>query len=270
MFLQTSISHLFILLLYFPLSSNAYYSYEYNITDCDYGDGTYKKDSPYHDNLKLLLDSLSNSTPITGYFQDKKHSSNDSNDVFGHALCRGDVQLLEDCSPCLINAVSQIGKFCPKKKNAAVLYENCFLRYSNQNFFGIPTGTERYINFTAEISKNNREKFIKVREKLFEKLLREATNGTKSPSLFDLGKEVVTSDLTVYGLVQCTRDLSKEDCHDCLKILIQRFPDISHYKVGLVILGQSCFLRYYNQPFYEESNPQPSPETSKGMRVKYI
>lgn len=251
MFLQTSITHLLIFLFFLPQSSRAYYS-DNTIIDC--GSDIYTKNSQYHDNLKILLSSLNSSTPATGYFQDSQASSNGSNEVFGVAMCRGDLKLPEDCVPCLKYAVSEIGKLCLNKENAAVLYDYCFLRYSNQNFFGNPTGTEQFLDYSAKISKN-REEFVKVREKLFEKLLVEATDGTKSPPFFAADTEAVSSDLSIFGLLQCTRDLLKEDCHDCLQTEIDKISTYGGYSIGLILFGRSCFLRYENKEIKDGSNP---------------
>lgn len=270
MFLQTSITHVFILLFILPTISTAYFS-DFKIKDCDYGEGNYIKGSQYHQNLELLLKNLSNSNldlPEKGYFKDIQGSFNGSNQVFGHAMCRGDVQLPEDCRRCLKHIKTEIGKLCPNKKNAAVLYDDCFLRYSNQNFFGKPSGTEQSVNFTATIPEKEREEFVKVRLNLFSKLLKYATNGSSSPSFFANDKSKVSSNLTVYGLLQCTKDLSKEDCHACLKSEIEKFPVFGAYRTGMMSLGRSCFIRYQNYLFYQENNPQPPPpippERSKG------
>lgn len=270
MFLQTSITHVFILLFILPTISTAYFS-DFKIKDCDYGEGNYIKGSQYHQNLELLLKNLSNSNldlPEKGYFKDIQGSFNGSNQVFGHAMCRGDVQLPEDCRRCLKHIKTEIGKLCPNKKNAAVLYDDCFLRYSNQNFFGKPSGTEQSVNFTATIPEKEREEFVKVRLNLFSKLLKYATNGSSSPSFFANDKSKVSSNLTVYGLLQCTKDLSKEDCHACLKSEIEKFPVFGAYRTSMMSLGRSCFIRYQNYLFYQENNPQPPPpippERSKG------
>lgn len=126
------------------------------------------------------------------------------------------------------------------------------------------------MNYTATIKKD-REKFVKVREDLFSELLNYATNGSSSPDFFACDQGKVSSDLTVYGLVQCTRDLSKEDCHACLENEIGKFPVYGAYRIGIALLGRSCFIRYQNQLFYKEKNPPPPPpspqEPSEGRLI---
>lgn len=255
MYLQNTNNQLLVFLLILPLSF-AYYPI-YEIEDCDYGNGNYTKNSHFHDNLKLLLSSLSRSTPTTGYFEDTQGSSNSPNKVFGHALCRGDLQLPQECRPCVEYAVDEIGKLCPFRKNAGVLYDECFLRYGSENFFGKPTGSKIYFNMKMNIT-NDQKQFFAVRETLLSKLLAKATDGTSTPPLFAAGGAVVSSEMSVFALLQCTRDLPTKDCYKCLQYLTDTVPLYCKFHVGSLRLGKSCFLRYQNRVFFNTPSAPPS------------
>ncbi|KMZ56553.1 Cysteine-rich receptor-like protein kinase 8 [Zostera marina] len=133
--------------------------------------GNYTTNSTYHDNLKLALSSLSNSTPETGYFNVTK-GKNGSNQVFGLAMCRGDLVLPKECSPCLTKAAREILTLCPNKKNASVMYDTCFLRYSSIDFFGVPMGFDSVfiINYVKN-SSADLELFLGTRAKLLRNLM---------------------------------------------------------------------------------------------------
>lgn len=275
--LHNSKTYLFVIIFILPLSI-AYYP-DYDFEECDFGIGNYTEDSLYHENLMILLTSLSKSTLKNGYFNDTI-GSNGTNEVFGYAMCRGDLQLPEDCKPCLHYAVSEITKLCPYEKNAAISYEECFLRYSNENFFGKPTGIETYSNKKMNLTKDQ-EKFFHARADLFSKLLVEATNHSTSPPFFAAGGQAVTSDLSVFGLLQCGRDLSEKDCSRCLDSNIQDVSIYSNYSVGAMHVGKSCFVIFENKLFYNGKvppslapslppslpPPETSPETHKGNSI---
>ncbi|KMZ62405.1 hypothetical protein ZOSMA_469G00050 [Zostera marina] len=246
---------LIILILSLSISSALYSTYE--IEDCNYGTGNYTNGSIYEDNLKLLLSSLSKSTPITGYFEDTI-SSNGTNEVFGHAMCRGDLELPDECIPCLQYASIKLTTLCPYRKNAGVLYDKCFLRYGSENFFGTPTGSWWYSNLIKNIS-TDAEKFIVVRKNLFSKLVMEATSGTISPDFFAAGQEVVSSHLNVFALLHCTRDLSLAVCKECLEYHANNIFRYSAYHAGSMHLGIGCFLRYENQIFFNSPTLPPPP-----------
>ncbi|KAK3222930.1 hypothetical protein Dsin_009955 [Dipteronia sinensis] len=54
---------------------------------------------------------------------------------------------------------------------------------------------------------------------------------------------------TVYGMAQCTRDLSDGDCKTCLDGLIGDFPSCCDGKQGGRVVTGSCNIRYEIYPF---------------------
>ncbi|KAG8387239.1 hypothetical protein BUALT_Bualt02G0000800 [Buddleja alternifolia] len=75
-----------------------------------------------------------------------------------------------------------------------------------------------------------------------------------------LGKEKskISSFLTLYTLVQCTRDLSELNCAQCLAIAIGNFPDVCPNRRGCRVLYSSCYVRYELYPFFFPLDPQES------------
>lgn len=58
-----------------------------------------------------------------------------------------------------------------------------------------------------------------------------------------------SSSEKLYGLVQCTRDLSGEDCKKCLDGAIGELPSCCDSKEGGRVVGGSCNFRYEIYPF---------------------
>ena len=71
---------------------------------------------------------------------------------------------------------------------------------------------------------------------------------------------------TIYGLVQCSRDLNHRECSKCLKILVNKVNDGCQESTGFRIFNPSCDLTYANSSFIEQlqvlppsSQPVPPP-----------
>nr|GEX32589.1 putative receptor-like protein kinase At4g00960 [Tanacetum cinerariifolium] len=97
-----------------------------------------------------------------------------------------------------------------------------------------------------------------------EKLRAEASSGGPLRK-FASGNTTVPDFTTIYGLIQCTPDLSKQNCNACLEDLISRIPSYIGRKDAGRILVPNCFLRYDSRLFFNESRPlvlsPPSPSS---------
>ena len=54
----------------------------------------------------------------------------------------------------------------------------------------------------------------------------------------------------LYGMVQCTRDLSCNNCFKCLDSIIAKLPSCCSGKVGGRVGAGSCNIRYEMYPFF--------------------
>ncbi|KAI8525192.1 hypothetical protein RHMOL_Rhmol13G0210000 [Rhododendron molle] len=85
----------------------------------------------------------------------------------------------------------------------------------------------------------------------------------------DSGKKFATAQVnysplqTLYGLAQCTPDISNSDCNTCLRACISAFPSCCAAKQGAIVRFPSCNVRYEIYPFYNASfgavPPPPTP-----------
>ncbi|XP_050909223.1 cysteine-rich receptor-like protein kinase 10 [Lathyrus oleraceus] len=85
--------------------------------------------------------------------------------------------------------------------------------------------------------------------------------------MYATGK-VAFKDKTVYALVQCTRDLSANDCSKCLQSAIGDIPGCCYASIGARVWSRSCYLRYEFYPFYLGETESTSSSTNQGGKNK--
>ncbi|XP_026408279.1 cysteine-rich receptor-like protein kinase 10 [Papaver somniferum] len=212
----------------------------------------------FETNRKLLLSSLPSNTSVSGGFY---IASIGIPDVHGLALCRGDLTQ-EECLNCVNNGSKRIIDECPSSSSATIFYEVCHVRYSDVNFFSEMVYAAKYPtrgNLNNKSSNNSynwnsteqtivgSKIYSLVLDKLISEIVSEAPDSGKMFSAKEANVESTSSKL--YGLGQCTRDLSKDKCHQCLT---QAQGDIAtdDGNEGGFVVDNSCNLRYELYPFY--------------------
>ncbi|KAK9733983.1 hypothetical protein RND81_04G105800 [Saponaria officinalis] len=196
-------------------------------------------------------------------FVEASYGKDKTTKVYGLAQCRGDVGT-SDCLGCIQDAAQQIRKLCPNQTDARIWYDYCLLRYSQDQFY------DQVDTSYGELYKNvenvtNPDDFNQELGNLFKKI----TSKAIKPSNLGLGKDdkKLSSFETLYGLVQCTRDLSPINCAQCLAIAIENFQGFCYEKKGCRVFYSSCFVRYELYPFYF---PLDSMKTKDDILVKSI
>ncbi|CAO2840562.1 unnamed protein product [Amaranthus hypochondriacus] len=182
--------------------------------------------------------------------------------IYGLAQCRGDLSS-RDCLSCIQDAAQQVRDLCPTQSDARIWYDYCFLRYSQDKFYGqVDTSIGTLYKNTQNVT--NPEIFNHELGNLFDKISEQAGKASND----GLGKdEKKLSDFdTLYGLVECTRDLSPVNCRQCLGIAIQNFDDFCSNSKGCRVLYSSCYVRYELYPFFFPLDDQPP--TNKGHILK--
>lgn len=168
--------------------------------------------------------------------------------AFGLAMCRGDVPS-SACTACIHEANVHILHHCPFKKEAAIWLDHCLVRYADREFFGeIDDGKKFCVTENRNLSKIT-VLGTKV-EELMEMLMKRAY---LTPLLFATGEMDHGGGGRLFGMVQCTRDLSGGDCKRCLDAAIAELPSCCHGVRGGGVVGGSCNLRYELYPFYDSS-----------------
>ncbi|KAK1303143.1 Cysteine-rich repeat secretory protein 38 [Acorus calamus] len=129
-------------------------------------------------------------------------------------------------------------------------YDDCFLRYSNIRFFSSVDTSPGLFMWNINNASDPRSLFAAVYG-LMDSLVNEAAGG---PGMFATGEVAVNGTgggQKVYGLAQCTRDLSRDSCAQCLLDANQSMPVCCAGKLGGRVLGQSCNLRFEVYKFYK-------------------
>ncbi|XP_033143973.1 cysteine-rich receptor-like protein kinase 19 isoform X3 [Brassica rapa] len=215
---------------------------------------TYTRNSTSFTNLRTLLSSLSspNASYATGFQNATVGEPPDR--VTGFFLCRGDLST-EVCRRCVVFAVSDTFTRCPNEKEVTLYYDDCMLRYSNRYILStLNTNGGIILVNTQNITSNQIGLF---RDLVLSTMNQAATDASVSPGRFATGKANFTAFQTLYGLVQCTPDLTTQQCLRCLNLTINQLPTD---RIGGRSVVPSCNSRYELYLFYNESDigsPKP-------------
>lgn len=79
-----------------------------------------------------------------------------------------------------------------------------------------------------------------------------AGKASSNPKLYATGEMELEKSVKLYGLTQCTRDLSSGDCKKCLDDAINELPNCCDGKEGGRVVGGSCNFRYEIYPLVNE------------------
>ncbi|KAK3138406.1 hypothetical protein QOZ80_5AG0368510 [Eleusine coracana subsp. coracana] len=250
----------FLLLSSFILAGAPANAEDPDYTDCP-SDTNYTRGSAFEANLNALLSSLpAAALASSGFARDVTGAALDEQ-AFGLAQCRADVNS-STCRACLDGSVRDMASNCPGQKDAMLIYDKCLLRHSNANFFG---GNYRSVVLALVNTKNaTQPQFTSTLGTLMGNLREKAAYGT--PRMFAAGSATLTPFVSIYGMVQCTRDLAPDDCNLCLATAVGYIPTCCNDKEGARIASRSCSIRFEVYPFYNESAAEaamslaPSPE----------
>ncbi|GAY33630.1 hypothetical protein CUMW_285700, partial [Citrus unshiu] len=238
--------------------------------------------SAYQSNLNLLLSTLrSNATRGSsdkfskGFYNTT--TGHEPNKVYGLFLCRGDFGA-ETCQNCVSVATSDTAQLCPFGKENTIGYEECLLRYSNISFFSVLDTSVRLSQWNVENSPSR--SFDQFVWNSMNEAVNQALSTTK---MFATVKKNYTASQTLYSLVQCTPDLSRDDCSSCLRLAISPLNGCCSIKIGGRVMYPSCNFRYELYQFYNDTSngtlppavfspPSPGSVTSSkgGEEIKVI
>ncbi|XP_057764808.1 cysteine-rich receptor-like protein kinase 44 isoform X2 [Salvia miltiorrhiza] len=233
---------LLILLIYFSSWATAQNPYQ-----CT-SNGNYTINSTYSANLNALLRSLSVNMSDYGFRSASVGQS--TNTVNGLALCRAD-QTLQLCRDCVESATREVLRSCPNERQAAIWYEFCTLRYSDDPIYRTQTADPTFILRNTQ-NVTNGTRLREERATLVTDLINQAANGSSQLKV-GVGRRSVSDPeySAIYALVQCTPDFSSEDCRRCLSEASRGYQ--TYTAQGFRVLNPSCNIRYELSTFYNET-----------------
>ncbi|KAG6511412.1 hypothetical protein ZIOFF_029480 [Zingiber officinale] len=204
-------------------------------------------------NLRGLFDDLSAQAPATGFYN--ASAGDDGNRMYGLGLCAGDVATSDECASCLATAGRAIAEECPNKTEGYMWYGQCFLKYSQQRFFGeLDADEHTFCGGAAPVT----AEFGNATEAGARSIAQAAWG---SPSMYSAGEVVVNTTARSYVLAQCTRDLTANICQICLGGGIGRMTaSCGAQSGGWQYLTGSCTVRYEQFRFFND----PSAWTTQG------
>ncbi|KAK2977259.1 hypothetical protein RJ640_005521 [Escallonia rubra] len=213
--------------------------------------------------VSSLFASLTSNASVSNFGNASTGDNPDA--VYGLYLCYQNVST-DDCGKCITTAAKDIQKQCPNSNEAVVWEEQCQLRYSNQNFFGL-------LDVTGNIVKDNTQNVSEPER--FILLVNDTLHNLSKVAAFDpsdgmnASRKVEFANETLHALAQCTTDLSPDDCNLCLETAITNISTC-YFSRGARLLSRSCYLRYEFYDFLGDATGSPSstPNIKPGEKKK--
>lgn len=218
--------------------------------------GNYTLNSTYAANLKSLFSSITTNNQIDyGFYNVTVGEGFDRAYVI--ALCRGDVSV-DSCRKCVNFSTVDLHDLCPLQKEAIAYYDDCMLRYSNDNIFREQNGAIYYMWVDRNVS--DVQGLNQALEILLPDLRNKASSGN-SLRKYAYGNATFTLFGRIYALVQCTPDLIERECRNCLVAAFRDIPNYFPGKQGGQVYRPACNFRYEIYQFYETTSSAPSPSS---------
>lgn len=207
----------------------------------------------YQTNLNNLLSSLSSDSATSNGFGNRTLGNDQTNMVYGLYLCRGDANATL-CHSCVQNSSRLLRHHCPNNTSAILWYPYCLVRYSNQNFFGKLEIRPRVPMFDAKQNDTSAGEFDGDARILMNGLIQ---MGSEAPLMFGTHMFNINGTQRRYGWVQCSRDITSEECRTCLSYMLEDVENCCEKKKVWRVFSPSCIVMYETQPFFlNDTAPQ--------------
>ncbi|KAI3713985.1 hypothetical protein L1987_72574 [Smallanthus sonchifolius] len=165
------------------------------------------------------------------------------------------------CLSCLNDSIIKLREVCPNQKEAVGYYGRCLLKYSDAAVLGNIQMEDSAILINTQ-NASNRDAFVADLAALMNELKADAAAG--GPLLkFATGNTTGPDFVTIYGLVQCTPDLSETQCSDCVENAYSIYVTGGYSgRIGGTVFVPMCRYSYDIQRFFNGSTlviPAPPP-----------
>ncbi|KAK9071518.1 hypothetical protein SSX86_010087 [Deinandra increscens subsp. villosa] len=167
--------------------------------------------------------------------------------VWGLASCRGYVSTVR-CVACFNYAVAQL-KRCGLGNGAHAFYNDCDVRYENNNFYAeanVRAGVVECGNTTSREPANFRKTVQGLMSDLQTAVPRTSNYYAASTRRLTVG------NTTIYAIAQCNLNLSQTVCHDCLNSRYSSLDACFDDTNGKAI-DNGCFMRYSTTRFFRRN-----------------
>ncbi|KAJ4760814.1 cysteine-rich RECEPTOR-like kinase [Rhynchospora pubera] len=211
------------------------------------GASNYSDNSTYSSNINQLFSSLATNSTSIGFASGTVGSV--PNLVSGLVLCRGDTNS-SFCSSCLSTAFQNAVQLCPYDRAATIFYDYCLLKFSNEQFL---SSTDNSLQIRGPSPAN-----VTSDPARFDQIVTDLLSNASAWASYNSTRRFAIGEATnfsqqypvIYGLVQCTPDLTSSECQSCLQGLFVRKQQYFKGIEGGRILGVRCNFRYEVYSFY--------------------
>ena len=260
---------------------------------CDGASGNYVAGSAYANNIKQLIHNLQTNASNTPALFATGSAGAGPDTVYGLILCRGDLSPT-DCFDCGTNAGQDVYRVCNHTRDAALVYNQCYVRVAATNFLASPknTGMVSVVGGATIPGGVDVAAYDAALRRLLNATAQYAVDSSSAPSsasprLYFAAGQLVGLDPRVpniWSLAQCAGDLAPAQCRRCLDDLMALWWNGSGFKpdgASARFAGSRCNLRsdhgdkfYTNSPMVklqmngEVVVPAPAPSTA-GERLFY-
>jgi hypothetical protein len=213
---------------------------------CSNVQGNYTKKSTYEANLNHALSSITSNTDGNGFFSGTSDGQNPDK-VFVIGFCRGDLKK-DVCLGCLNDSTVALTQLCPNQKEAIGWYDNCSLRFSNTPMLCIERENPNFIVWNSK-NESDVDGYGEALKTLLDTKISEAASGVSRK--FATGTSVAPDFSKIHVLLQCTPDLTQQECSNCLQIISRKIPLCCVGQAGARYYTPSCNFRYESYPFFD-------------------
>ncbi|GKV19338.1 hypothetical protein SLEP1_g29616 [Rubroshorea leprosula] len=201
--------------------------------------------------LNSLLSALStNANVANGFYNTTSGEGPDK--IYGLFLCTAR-HVATVCRDCVKYATRDVIQRCPVANEAVIWYDSCLLRYSDEWIFS--TLAEEP---SCRVCNGARYTDPGLLNSVQTKAMSEAIGQAVSVQERFATKEAnISESETLYSLVQCTPDLSRDDCDKGLRLGMEWLGNFCFGAIGAQILRPSFIVRYELYSFYDEVSAPP-------------
>uniref|UniRef100_A0ACD5V126 Uncharacterized protein n=1 Tax=Avena sativa TaxID=4498 RepID=A0ACD5V126_AVESA len=206
----------------------------------------YLPNSTFAANLAAMSTALPRNASISGFSAGAFGRAPDT--AYGLALCRGDYTG-DACAACITVAFNDAASLCRYSKDVTIFHDQCHLRFYDRDFLaGAANWPESVAPNMNNVSGGNVAQFDGLVTRLANAVAGKASNGS---GRYATGQAGFPQDkINLYGLAQCTPDLTTAQCRDCLAGIIEQLPMSLSGRLGGRILGVRCNYRYEKDIFF--------------------
>ncbi|KAI6704414.1 hypothetical protein NL676_007376 [Syzygium grande] len=232
--------------------------------------GNFTPNSAYAKNRETILSYLSNNVSAHDGFYFTS-TGQDPNTIYALTFCRGNT-LTNICEKCVTSVADDLVEKCPNQKAAfswGTDGDPCFIRYSDTPIYRIlQTDPTLLVDNIDNITMSPA-----IWWNLTLGVVNKAVDST-SKLKFATGQANLPDNRTIYSLLQCSPDLSANNCRTCLDETIDYYDECCRGRQASGVYKPSCIFRWDFYPFADSSHsplslspPPPAAPPAPGRNI---